>query len=65
MRKRRRTWRDYKEMEDNWSWEKTVGCVEDSLEEVITRSHASHAAGLGSIGGFTEITDEDIDSLFN
>jgi hypothetical protein len=22
MHKRRRTWRDYKEMEDNWSWEK-------------------------------------------
>jgi glycosyltransferase involved in cell wall biosynthesis len=22
---------------NNWSWEKTIGCVEDSLEEVITR----------------------------
>ena len=35
------------------------------LDEIVTRSHAQHAAAFGSNAPFAEITDEDIDALFN
>jgi predicted regulator of Ras-like GTPase activity (Roadblock/LC7/MglB family) len=44
---------------------KCTGELGAILDDIVVRSHASRSSAIGTHGSFAEITDEDIDALFN